>query len=251
VTLLARNWRLVLLSPEEVKIRVHQPGTNQKDCLLLCLAVGDQPKAVAEVKGIAATVGLHRAKKWNISAVLAGSNGFAIRTPQGWELTAPGRDYVRGLLGIVASPVTGVVTSLRAHIAKIKNPDTKAFLMEATDCIQNKQKRAAIVLSWVGAVSVLYEYVVNHHLADFNAEAVRRDTKWRAAKNADGLARMGEGDFLNILEHLAVIGKNVKQDLEACLKRRNACGHPNSFQLGENTVAAHVETLLLNVFAKF
>lgn len=90
-----------------------------------------------------------------------------------------------------------------------------------------------------------------HHLVAFNAEAQRRDPKWRSAKNADGLARMGESDFLNILEHLSVIGKNVKQELEASLKRRNGCGHPNSLQIGENAVAAHVETLILNVFAKY
>jgi hypothetical protein len=239
-----------LLSPEEVKIRVHKQGTNQKDCLLLCLAVGDQPKAVAEIKAIAATVGVAKAKKWNISNVLAGSNGFAVRTPQGWELTAPGRDHVRGLLGIVASPVTGAVTSLRAHIAKIKNADTKAFLMEAADCIQNKQKRAAVVLSWVGAVAVLYEHVVNHHLAAFNADAKLLDLKWRDAKTSDDLARMKETNFLLVLERLSIIGKSVKQDLEACLTRRNGCGHPNSFQLGETVVAAHVETLLMNVFEK-
>ncbi len=239
-----------MLSPEEIKARIHNHGLSQRDSLFLCLGIGDNPKAVSEVKKIAASVGLHKAKNWNVSAVLGGSNGYAIRTT-GWELTADGRAYVKKLQGVASSPVNGVVESLRTHISTLSNSDTRAFLMEAADCIQNKQKRAAVVLSWVGALSVLYEYVVRNHLVDFNAEALRRDAKWRAAKNTDGLARMGESDFLNILEHLSVIGKSVKQDLEACLKRRNGCGHPNSLQLGDNTVAAHVETLLLNVFAKF
>jgi len=43
----------------------------------------------------------------------------------------------------------------------------------------------------------------------------------------------------------------VRQELEGCLKLRNGCGHPNSLKLGENKVAAHLETLILNVFAKF
>ena len=240
-----------MLSLEEIKSRVHQSGTSQKDCLLLCLAVGDAHKSVGTVEKIAASAGVHRAKKWNISHVLSGSNGHAIRTDQGWELTPAGRDHVRGLLGVASSPVLGAVASLRAHIATLSDSDTKAFLIEAADCIQNKLNRAAVVLSWVGAVSVLYAHVVKHHLATFNAEAQRRDSRWHNAKNADGLARMGESDFLNILEHLSVIGKSVKQDLEACLKRRNGCGHPNSFHLGENAVAAHVETLVLNVFSKF
>jgi hypothetical protein len=62
---------------------------------------------------------------------------------------------------------------------------------------------------------------------------------------------MKEADFLVIIEAIAVIGKNVRQELEGCLKLRNGCGHPNSLKLGENKVAAHLETLILNVFAKF
>ena len=176
-----------MLSLEEIKARIHQPGLSQRDSLLLCLGVDGATKSVTEVKKIAASVGLHKAKNWNISGVLAGSNGYAIRTT-GWELTPDGRDYVKRLVGVTPSPVTGVVESLRAHIGTLPNSDTRAFLLEVADCIQNKQKRAAVVLSWVGAVSVLYEHVVNNHLADFNVEALRRDPKWRAAKNADGLS---------------------------------------------------------------
>jgi len=107
------------------------------------------------------------------------------------------------------------------------------------------------VLIWVGAVAVLQDEVVAKKLPEFNAEALRRDAKWKAAKDADGLSRMKEADFLVIIEAIAVIGKNVRQELEGCLKLRNGCGHPNSLKLGENKVAAHLETLILNVFAKF
>jgi hypothetical protein len=48
-----------------------------------------------------------------------------------------------------------------------------------------------------------------------------------------------------------MIGKNVKQELEACLKLRNACGHPNSLKIGSHKVAAHLETLALNVYATY
>lgn len=89
------------------------------------------------------------------------------------------------------------------------------------------------------------------HLAAFNAEAVKRDPKWRTAKNADDLARMKEFDFLQILPAIGVLGKNVKDELEVCLKLRNGCGHPNSLVVGEHKASAHVETLIQNVFAKF
>jgi hypothetical protein len=61
---------------------------------------------------------------------------------------------------------------------------------------------------------------------------------------------MKESDFLNRLVAIGVIGKNVKQSLKECLDRRNACGHPNSYKLGQNIAAAHIETLLLNVFSR-
>jgi hypothetical protein len=47
------------------------------------------------------------------------------------------------------------------------------------------------------------------------------------------------------------MGKNTKDELEACLKLRNTCGHPNSHRIGEHRVTSHVETLILNVFSNF
>lgn len=79
--------------------------------------------------------------------------------------------------------------------------------------------------------------------------AKRRDSRWKNAKTSDDLTAMKESEFLNILEHLSVIGKNVKLELQnQCLVNRNSCGHPNSLKIGENTVAAHIELLILYVY---
>ena len=56
---------------------------------------------------------------------------------------------------------------------------------------------------------------------------------------------------MQVLAAISVIGKNVKDELEGCLKLRNGCGHPNSLQLADSRVAAHIETLVLNVFSVF
>ena len=90
-----------------------------------------------------------------------------------------------------------------------------------------------------------------HHLAAFNAEAQRVDAKWRLAKTTDDFGRIKENEFLDRLVALSVIGKNVKAELVDCLDLRNSCGHPNSLKLGSNTVASHLEILLLNVFKVF
>ena len=123
-------------------------------------------------------------------------------------------------------------------------------------CYEAHLYRAAVVLSWVGAVRVLYDHVVAHHLPAFNAEATKRQNPkqpWKPAKNADDLARMKENDFLEILPVISVpgVGKNVKEQLQKGLQLRNSCGHPTSLQIGEHTVAAHLEILVLNVFSKF
>ncbi len=106
-------------------------------------------------------------------------------------------------------------------------------------------------MSWLAAMAVLHCYVHDHRLNDFNNEAKKIDPKWKHAKTTDDLGRMKEEDFLERVAALSIIGKNVKQQLGACLTRRNACGHPNSLKLGPNTVAHHIEILLLNVFKVF
>jgi hypothetical protein len=106
-------------------------------------------------------------------------------------------------------------------------------------------------MSWLAAVHVLKLHVFNEHRADFDADAKRVDSKWRTVKSLDDYGRMKESDFLDRIAAISVIGKNVKVELVECLNRRNSCGHPNSYKLGDATVAHHIEILLLNVFSKF
>ncbi len=62
---------------------------------------------------------------------------------------------------------------------------------------------------------------------------------------------MKESEFVDTIYKISMIGKNVRDELQLCLKRRNGCGHPNSLKLRGNTVASHLEILILNVFVKF
>jgi hypothetical protein len=242
-----------LLPRDSLKDLLHRADLTRTDKLLLCLAVqADRPKSVKQIRTLAAQGGLRIAQTWNISDSLKRSRGRAVRTPAGWELTASGKEYVGELAGPVARPAaTRVAASLRSHLTQISDPQTVTFIDEAIRCLEARLYRAAVVLSWVGAVSVLYNYVVKNKLSDFNTEAQRRDPKWRMAQTKDDLARMKEYDFLDILEAISVIGKSVKQQLRYCLQLRNGCGHPSSLQISENRVSAHIETLILNVFSRF
>lgn len=226
-----------------------RPDLPRSDRLFLVLATdGARPKAVKEVRNLAVGAGARDAKKWNISEILRRAPG-AVNTAAGWELNNDGKNRVAEIVGVAATPA--VANSLRAALANITEAKTHAFLEEAVRCCEAHLYRAAVVLSWVGAVSLPHAEVVAKHLPAFNAEAQRRDPKWRPAKSADGLARIDEFQFLQIIASLEIIGKNVKDELEGCLKLRNACGHPSSLKIAESRVAAHVELLMLNVFARF
>jgi hypothetical protein len=232
-----------------LKDALHQKGLSRAQKVLICLGVAPGgPRSIADLKKLAAKGGLPEAKKWNLSALLAGQKGFAVRTDAGWELNAAGRAEVQRVLSDAAASVTA--SKLRSLLPTIGSGDTRAFVEEAVHCVEHGLYRAGVVLSWLGALALLYDEVVASHLAAFNAEAARRDPRWRSAKTSDDLARMKEHDFLQVLEAISVIGKSVKAELEACLKLRNGCGHPNSLKLAEHRVNSHVETLVMNVFSR-
>lgn len=242
-----------MLETAVLKDLLHKKEFSRKDKLLLVLATNAAaPRTVTQIRQVAVSHGLRAAKQWNISDILARGETYAIRTNAGWELNSDGRARVRAISGSPElSIATDAAVDLRAHLAAVASADTVAFLSEAIACLEARALRAAVVLAWVGAMAVLYDHVVQNSLAAFNAEATRRDPKWKMARTPDDLARMKEHDFLEVLENISIIGKNVKQELHGGLKLRNACGHPNSLRIGERRVSAHIETLILNVFQSF
>lgn len=243
-----------LLTLEQLKIVVHKKGLTQTDRVLLCLAsAGGEAVSIAQIRAVAVSSGVKNAKAMNVSGLLSASKEKVFRTPNGWELSKSGREYVSSLAAeaIVSSPAAKEAQSLRAILPTLKSEESRAFLAEAIVCAEQSLYRAAVVLSWVGAVWLLYSHVVANCLVPFNVEATKRDPKWKAAKCEDDFGRMTEAAFLEVISAIGVIGKNVKQDLDGCLKLRNGCGHPNTLKLGANKVAAHLETLGMNVYGRF
>ena len=233
---------------DRVSDLVHSGELTRAEQLLLCLAhLGDGVRTVSAIRTTAQSLGLSGA---NVSRDMQKLKGLAFQRNDGWTLTTLGKKRAGELLGAPDANVATQSSALRALLPRLK-ADVREFVTEAVECYDARHFRAAVVLSWVGAVSVLYEHVVQNRLADFNAEANRRDVKWRTAKNEDDLSRMKEHDFLQVLEALSILGKNVKNELEGCLKLRNGCGHPNSLKLAESRCAAHIEVLVLNVFNVF
>lgn len=238
-----------LLKSDDLKDWLHK-DLPRLDKLLLVLAATDKPISVSEIVAIAEGAGCREPKKWNVSAHLGASKGKAIRTT-GWLLTDSGKMHLRTLgVSSISPAAMQVAVDLRSHLAKVTEAQTRDFVEEAIKCHEAALYRSAIVMSWLGAMDALQKHVHQTQLAAFNAEALRVDAKWKAAVSQDDLGKMNEGAFLDRIETLSIIGKNVKAQLKACLDLRNGCGHPNSLKVSVNKSAAHIETLLQNVFEK-
>ncbi|HEY7244092.1 MAG TPA: hypothetical protein VH678_09445 [Xanthobacteraceae bacterium] len=240
-----------MLKLDELKTWLHR-DLSRADKLLLILGSFDVPCQVAEIKERGREAGLSAAKKWNVSGILAGTKGKAINTQAGWEIGDAGKQHLKSLGVAKISPAAvQVATDLRMLLAQVKDDDTRSFVEEAVQCYELELYRSAVVMSWLAAVHVLRREVYGKHLGAFNAEAAKADPKWKSAKTTDDIGRMKESDFLDRLAATSVIGKNVKEELQKCLKLRNACGHPSSLQIGPNTVASHIEILLMNVLQPY
>lgn len=241
-----------MLKSDDLKIWLHK-DLERLDKLLLVLATQDEPVSVSKVIEIAAAAGFRdpKNKKWNVSAILGASKGKAVRTA-GWELTDAGKMHLRTLgVSSISPAAMQVAVDLRNHLAKVTDEKTRDFVEEAIKCYEAGLYRSAIVMSWLGAINVLQKHVHQNYLAAFNAEALRVKANWKPAASQDDIGKMSESDFLDRIEALSIIGKNVKAQLKVCLDLRNGCGHPNSLNVSVNKSAAHIETLLQNVFERF
>lgn len=239
------------LSDEELKIKLQNQDLTRIDKILLVLAAFSEPARPSEIITKGRSVGCNM-EYWNIAEILRRGNGEALKILGKYELSEKGKDRLRSLgLESISPAAIQVAFDLRRHLGNIRDDNTRLFVEEAVKCYEYRLFRSAIVMSWLSAMDVLKKEVVKNKLAAFNFEARRINPKWKDATNADEIGAMNEGDFLNRLMAISVIGKNRKQRLEQALNLRNGCGHPNSLRVGQNEAAAHIEALLQNVFEVF
>ncbi|MGJ4910245.1 hypothetical protein [Bradyrhizobium sp. HKCCYLS2033] len=188
----------------------------------------------------------------NMPGALLKQTRNAIYLPNGWTVTEACRSMLvqRELLA-PAGILTPVTEALEKYLTEVRDADRARFVEEAVQCVKNKAFRSAIVLTWVGAVYLLYQHVLSKKSSEFDQEARRRFPKWKDAKDVDDLATLKEAEFLNILEHIGVLTKNQHKELQSCLDRRNAAGHPNSASFEEVTVGAHIHELISKIYSKY
>lgn len=220
--------------------------------LLLILEQSKAPLSVPDIRKIAINNGFGKAKKLNIGQLLKSAEPRTIKLPEGWEISTAGRKWLTDQgVTINTTILNPFAQKLRSHLARLSDNKTREFLEEAVECLEHKFYRAAVVLTWVGAVSVLQDHVLANCLADFNRDAIANNLIKKPITNKDGLSRIKEDDFLIALARTGVLTKNEKEELKKCLERRNGCGHPNTYVIREPGVADHIDSVLINAFEKF
>jgi hypothetical protein len=232
----------------ELATKLNTKGVERKYIVLLILSHCEErifPKGIKEVAG---KHGFHKIKKWNVSQLLSDLGGDVSRYEDGWAINGNGKNKLSELGLSDAGPTAHPQVKLRQYLNQIKDNQTKQFVEEAVKSLEYNLLRSAIVLSWVGAVSLLQKEIISSHLKDFNNELIKRNSKAKQIRKLEDLELIKEYDVLQICRAVGMIGKNVKDELESCLKLRNACGHPNSLKIGEHRVASHIESLILNVY---
>ena len=226
-------------------------AVSKTDKYLLIVAMHDGPMKSNDIRAVARQNGWRDGAN-SIPGDYLKQTTRAIYLPTGWTVTAQCRKELedRGLFH-PTGVLTPVTQALERYLADVHDPDRARFVEEAIQCVKNAAYRAAIVLTWVGAAYLLYKHVLDNRLDDFNAEARRRNSKWKDAINEDHLAAISESEFLNILEHIRVLTNAEHKELKNCLDRRNTAGHPNSASFQEVTVGAHIHELISKVYAKY
>ncbi len=160
-----------MFDESELKQLLARQDISRKTKILAVLSIDEKScKTVSEIKAVAEAHGLREVRKWNISQILNVASDMVVRLPKGWEITEIGACFLleQGLTSV--SPARQYQNDLRKIAAVVTSDNTKAFLEECILALETGLLRSATILSWVGAISILYDEVLLNHMSNFNAE---------------------------------------------------------------------------------
>src|SRR5258708_456336 len=200
---------------------------------------------------------LHAEKPSNISPFLASmekrSPKEALRDGRGYYLEHRVREEYDQRYG--QREITVQVTRLLADLPdKVPDVAEKDFLTEAIICYRNGAFRAAVVMCWNLTFFHLCQFVLRHHLSNFNARyPIRFPDKHKKAKVAtlasyeDFSVDLKESEVLEICKSAGIISNDVFKILNDKLGRRNSAAHPSSIHIGQLQAEEFIHDLVTNV----
>lgn len=168
-----------------------------------------------------------------------------------WQITPSGEKKVREFLNLplVDIEIDNDTTSLEKLVAsRVKDPLTRDYFLEGTDCLKINRLRASVVFLWAGAIHLIHQRLISKPNNALNKAIQRHDAKARQVKSIDDFEYIKESVVLLVGQDLKLFDKSQRQILEYCLDLRNKCGHPNKYSPGAKRVSAFIEDIVNIVF---
>ena len=155
-----------------------------------------------------------------------------------------------GQLG--SSLLAAALPFLQKTIAKVTDTQRREFLAEAISCLEVGARRATVILAWIATLDHMYDFVIAHGLATFNAALAKQPGKVGklVIANKDDFGDLKESEFITVCRSAGLITHDVRKILDEKLGFRNSCAHPSSIAVGDSKVLSFVEDLVDNVIAK-
>lgn len=146
-----------------------------------------------------------------------------------------------------------VSENLRALISELNKEEQKKYLEEAISCFEIKSFRASIIMTWLLAMDVLYEFVLlSKNLNPFNS-AIQSHGKYKkiTVTSKDDFSNIKEADFIEILRVSKLITNDTRKILDEKLGIRNSCAHPNSIEILDYKAIGFIQDLIFNIIKKY
>ncbi len=137
-------------------------------------------------------------------------------------------------------------------IGRMSEDAQQRFIAEAIACLKVGANRAGVVMTWLFTVDHLYEFILRHKLAEFNAALVAMlgaNALQIAVK--DDFGDLKDAHFIQAARTAKLISNDVRKILEEKLGIRNTCAHPSTVEIHDTKVVNFVEDLVDNVILKF
>jgi hypothetical protein len=129
----------------------------------------------------------------------------------------------------------------------------KDIFQEALKCLRHDAGRAAIIMVWNIAFYHLCQFVLKHHLIDFNNRIpIRYAKKWKAAdmplikKYEDFGDEMSEREVIEVCNSAGIINGNMHKVYVAKLDERNSAAHPSIIHVTQVQAEGFIDGLINN-----
>jgi hypothetical protein len=135
----------------------------------------------------------------------------------------------------------------------IPHIEEKDIFDEAMKCLKCDAGRAAEIMVWNIAMYHLYQFILTHHLQEFNDRIlIRYKNKWKAAdmpliKKYDDLGdEMSEREVIEVASSAGIINDGIFKTYKNRLDQRNSAAHPSTLRVTQVQAEGFIDDLIRN-----